>query len=67
MSFQPPLFDCPYGGCEGYCRCVEDEPDEEEQQLADDLAAGRALILRGQVRDVRTLPPLDNYEPVKGR
>ncbi|WDO09915.1 hypothetical protein ME763_32000 [Streptomyces murinus] len=69
MSFQPPLFDCPYGSCDdfGYCRCVEEAPDGEEQQLADNLAADRAFILRGQIRDVHTLPPLDNYEPVKGR
>ncbi|MFI1767479.1 hypothetical protein ACH41H_36270 [Streptomyces sp. NPDC020800] len=65
MTFQPPLFVCPLGSCDayGYCPCAEDEPDDEEQQLLDDIAEDRALILRGRVRPVDTLPPIDTYEP----
>jgi hypothetical protein len=67
MTAQAALFDCPRGGCDafGYCPCAEDEPDDDEQQLLDDIAAGRALILRGQVRDLETLPPIDTYEPTQ--
>ncbi|MEW2250436.1 hypothetical protein AB0907_24220 [Streptomyces sp. NPDC006975] len=56
---------CPYGGCDafGYCPCAEDPPDEEAAGLLDDLAEGRALLLRGRVRPIHTLPPLDDYHP----
>ncbi|MGV4984554.1 hypothetical protein ACVB8X_14125 [Streptomyces sp. NRAIS4] len=66
MTFQPPLFACPRDGCDafGYCPCAEDEPpDEDALQQLDDVADGRALILRGRIRDIETLPPLDTYEP----
>lgn len=55
---------CSYGGCDayGYCPCTENEPpDEDELQLHDDVAAGRALILGGRKRPVENLPPIDAY------
>ncbi|MGW0993488.1 hypothetical protein [Streptomyces sp. NPDC002520] len=65
---QPALFACPYGSCDayGYCLCAEEEPpDEAALEQLDDIADGRALILRGRIRDIETLPPIDTFDPTQ--
>lgn len=68
MTSQPDLFVCPFSDCDafGYCPCAEDEPpDDEALEQLDDVAAGRALLLRGRARRIETLPPIDTYEPTQ--
>lgn len=66
---------------EGYCACLEQdlapenfadpsddsegEPDEETQQMLDDLDAGRAVIYRGRFRPIQAVH-LPAHEPVQG-